>query len=544
MLVQIQEQGVSEVCLCAGSRNSPFVESLNLWASIAPEKFHIWHFFDERSASFFALGRVKDLRAPVAVITTSGTAVAECLSAAVEATYSGLPVVFLTADRPKSYRRSGAPQSIEQSEILGPYAKAFDIDLLTQSWEVRLAESAPTHINVCFDEPLLVGLSHLESVIRTQTSLSLKSDLNKFKESDGNPKWGVANPSPTLEARHERVEKQILDFCTRSHRPLFVISQIPEFAREQVVSDLRRILEALNAPVWIEEISGLRGHPKLKPWRTAMEPNLEKMGSDGLVRIGGIPTTRLWRDLEGKFKTLPVLAFSHLPFSGLSRESSPVLAYRELPIFPSRVVSHSDLQWRQGDEQSLEKLESLLRGHPNSEPGFIRALSELIPAEDGIYLGNSLPIREWDLFSQTRDLSFARREANRGANGIDGQVSTFLGWSARRKSSSWAILGDLTAAYDLSALWITDQLSHSALRLVIVNNGGGQIFKRMYGKEIYRNSHQKSFLHWAKMFDFHYEEFNEEKELNRKCLDLPRKAIIEIFPDAQATENFWNQWQS
>ena len=148
-----RELGVEDFCVCGGSRNAPLIAVLTdgswqladgLSANRQPPTVN--SFVDERSAAFFALGRAKLTGRPAAVITTSGTAVAEMLPAAVEAHYSGVPLVLITADRPERYRGTGAPQAIEQTSIFGVYASR-DAD--------RWTRIGPLHINVEFDEPLL-----------------------------------------------------------------------------------------------------------------------------------------------------------------------------------------------------------------------------------------------------------------------------------------------------------------------------------------------------------------------------------------------------
>ena len=121
--------GVREMCVCSGSRNAP------LLAVLSQSDLKLWTFVDERSAAFFAIGRMKLTGAPVAVVTTSGTAAAELLPALVEAHYSGLPLFVITADRPARFRGTGAPQAIEQVNLFGVYGAR--------------------HINVEFDEPLI-----------------------------------------------------------------------------------------------------------------------------------------------------------------------------------------------------------------------------------------------------------------------------------------------------------------------------------------------------------------------------------------------------
>ena len=144
--------GVREVVLCAGARNAPFVKALG-----ASEKFKTYSFFEERSASFFAIGRMLSEGRPVAIVTTSGTAAAELLPAAVEADYQRLPLVMITADRPRRYRGTGAPQTIVQTGLYTHYVEA-EWDLENESLQkLKTSKARPIHLNVCFDEPLLGG---------------------------------------------------------------------------------------------------------------------------------------------------------------------------------------------------------------------------------------------------------------------------------------------------------------------------------------------------------------------------------------------------
>src|SRR5438477_4553812 len=129
IIERVRGLGVVDFCVCGGSRNAPLIAALASG----------YTFVDERSAAFFALGRAKRDGKPVAVVTTSGTAAAELLPATIEAFYSGVPLVLITADRPARYRGTGAPQSIEQVGLFGIYATTE-----LEGWNRR----APLHINV------------------------------------------------------------------------------------------------------------------------------------------------------------------------------------------------------------------------------------------------------------------------------------------------------------------------------------------------------------------------------------------------------------
>lgn len=141
LIDDVRAAGAAEFCVCAGSRNSPLLVVLG-----NRDEVRLFSFVDERSAAFFALGRAKSHGAPVAVVTTSGTAVAELLPATIEAYYSGIPLMLISADRPARFRGTGAPQSIEQEGLFGVYAETS-----LAAW----TRKRPLHINIEFDEPLL-----------------------------------------------------------------------------------------------------------------------------------------------------------------------------------------------------------------------------------------------------------------------------------------------------------------------------------------------------------------------------------------------------
>ena len=141
LLDEVRGAGVTTFCVCAGSRNSPLIAALSVMKDV-----EVLSFVDERSAAFFAGGRSRRDDRPAAVVTTSGTAVAELMPAAVEAYYALVPLILITADRPSRYRGTGAPQCIDQEGIFGVYAATT-----MERWNRR----APLHLNVEFDEPLI-----------------------------------------------------------------------------------------------------------------------------------------------------------------------------------------------------------------------------------------------------------------------------------------------------------------------------------------------------------------------------------------------------
>lgn len=500
--------GVREFCLCAGARNSPFVYLIQENPFIKT-----YHFFEERSASFFALGRIVATRHPVAIITTSGTAVSECLSAVVEGTYSSLPLFVVTADRPKRFRGSGAPQSIEQVGIFSYYIEAsFDLDADNTHISFNgLSWRKPVHVNVCFREPLIDG-----------------------------PAAKLSPPKEEVRARFpEAIPMQMVDelqeFLER-YRPVVLLSTLPEKMRESAI----QFLEHLQAPIYAEAISNLRGHPRLADFEIRSgEKMLPKLIDDGVcdsvLRLGGVPTVRFWRDLEDKRAELPVFSLGYNHYTGLSRHISHYDNLEDLARIDIQRSKPLPDVVRDYDRAKVEATKALIKKYPQAEPSLLNALSKKLEGQS-VFLGNSLPIREWDLaaFHDTRP---SRVAASRGVNGIDGQVSTFLGWS-RNENENWCVIGDLTALYDLSAPWITSQLEAKKIRIVILNNGGGMIFKKMFGEDIFLNRHQVNFAPWASLWNWSYRSWTEVPD----ALDLNDHEIIEIKVSESQTEAFWREW--
>ncbi|MGE0634416.1 MAG: 2-succinyl-5-enolpyruvyl-6-hydroxy-3-cyclohexene-1-carboxylic-acid synthase [Pseudobdellovibrionaceae bacterium] len=505
--------GVREFILCAGARNSPLVMQLEQTKGI-----RISSFFEERSAGFYALGRAQESERPVCVVTTSGTAVAELLPASIEATYTKTPLVWLTADRPRKYRGTGAPQTVSQPGIFTEYVeKSVDVEEIRElessfNWE----KTRPLHLNVCFDEPLLDG---------PFTLLDLPGDsLNN-----------VPFASP------------LLNFDGSGFKDPFVI--LGGISESYAVAVKNLILKHQ----WIhyaEAPSQLRGDPELCHLQMQSGDKIlfsafREFSFQSLIRIGSVPTLRFWRDLEMEFKNIPVLNLSETVFSGLSRDTKVLELNQFLAWEKSRSLDQlmffrqSQTQaLLQKDRQTTSKLLSLFQEFPLSEPAAIYHFSTNLPQRSSIYLGNSLPIREWDLAAnyETRPL---RVGANRGANGIDGQISSFIGW-CKPETSNFALIGDLTALYDLVGLWAGKERSNCSQRIVVINNGGGQIFKRIFGKDLFLNAHQLGFESWAKMWGWQYRKCLDSRNL--KWTSQTTQEIIEVIPNAEQTAAFWQAW--
>lgn len=513
----LTETGVREFIICAGARNSALLVML-----AAVPGVRLWHHFEERSASFFALGRILDHERPVAVVTTSGTAVAELLPAIIEAHYQGLPLIALTADRPSCYRGTGAPQAIEQAGIFGTYPK-LSLDVTgPENADGELAKLTtwdflgPLHLNLCLEEPTAAALPALReagAILRCRPDI--KNESRGFRKIELPDPSGFPNPLVLI--------GDLLPWETR---------YVEAFAG------------GVGAPVYAEAASGLRESASLEDLILSGGDNtLRRHPHGSVIRIGGVPACRFWRDLENR-PEIPVLSYTRSGHSGLARPSVTRLLENGLtkPDF-----TEYSLHLRSLHGCPDQQLTDILEIHPTSEPALVRALSKVIPAGAVMFTGNSLAIREWNLCAQPPHTIHAR--ALRGANGIDGNLSAFLGLAADAQEA-WCLVGDLTALYDSASAWMLAQLATPRLRIVILQNAGGKIFSRLpalagltdFERRLMENPHQISFEGWARQWGLAHRSFTHA--LPPGLTDLEDRVVIELRPDTAATEAFWEAWST
>lgn len=486
--------GVAEVVLCAGARNLPLVAA---WLGVPSVR--LWHHPEERSAAFFALGRIQAGAGPVAVVVTSGTAAAELLPAAIEGHLQGLPLLLLTADRPRQFRGSAAPQTIVQPGLFGAYAPTLaDASCAAELAPARWDRDDPAHLNLCFDEPLLAGLED----------------------------WGgSAMPGALADPQGPVVD---WDGFGQDGRLVVAVGKLEPAERDPVAGFLR----ALGAPVWVESTSGLWGDPRLDRLWVRDGERVLAAGATHVLRLGGVPCGRFWRDLEAR-PDVRVRSVSRQGWRGLGREAEAVKAGLECLR-----------DWRPQPSPALAAWTRIARENQPSAPAagagpemltervLYGEIARRVAPGARVFLGNSLPVRLWQAQAPWRPGPVCY--ANRGANGIDGEVSAFLG-VAEGADEAWGVFGDLTALYDLAAPWVVRQMTPSRLRIVVVNNRGGGIFARLpavaaaspAARRVVCNAHDLSFRAWAALWGFAYREGRRPADLD----GLPDEpVVIEVLP--------------
>lgn len=486
--------GVAEWVVCPGARNAPLTQLL------LTTDFRVTFWPEERSAAFYALGRARALNKPVAVIVTSGTAAGELLPAMMEAYYSCIPLVAVTADRPKRLRGTGAPQAAEQANLYGVYAPlSYDLEGVEvcnlHDWD----QKSPLHLNLCFEDPLPESPPYVNS---------------------GRPAYPfLCKTNPPIE--------HLTRFMQRARKPLILVSGL---AREERNAVYRFLLET-QAPVYLEGTSGLRDEPKLQNLRT-YNPVLADF--DAVLRIGRVPTHKIWRELEEKKSLIELLSISAQPFSGLSWAPHlhvDVASYLAEFEGPQREYPFPDRFWEK-QIAYRDGLISLMQEEPRAEVSLIHALSRTLPQNTHLYLGNSLPIRSWDLVAAPVS-SGLEITATRGLNGIDGQIASFLGLVEKGRPHA-ALLGDLTALYDFAGLWGLQYIQESDVTIHVINNGGGRIFAGMFPQKEIQNPHALTFQAFADFWKIPYEQLQELPE----DYTIRGTRFVEIQPDNQASDRF------
>ncbi|GEN54236.1 2-succinyl-5-enolpyruvyl-6-hydroxy-3-cyclohexene-1-carboxylic-acid synthase [Halobacillus faecis] len=471
---QLVYSGVEHVVLSPGSRSTPLAMTFAEHSEV-----NHWVHLDERSAAFFALGIAKQEQKPVALVCTSGTAAANYYPAIVEAFYSRVPLVVLTADRPHELREVGAPQAINQIQMYGSYVKWYqDLALpeennfyyarqqAARAVEESITGQGPVHLNIPFREPLIPDFE-LEEAWRGGVQPISRAQRGSLVMPD------------------DQV-KQLFERLAQGEKGLLVVGPQTEPRLAEAVTNLG---SRLGVPVFADPLSQLRtgSHDKrniIENYDALLKSQTVKgqVVPDYIVRFGAMPVSKAYLKWvkEYKEKIDHYVVDDQHEFrepAGIGATfiwSEPVQLCERLSSFmPDGNVETSWLSmWQQmnvlaKNEMLLEPEHSLNEGHA------VVYLSETMPDDSNFFIGNSMPIRDVDSFFMASPKNI-QLMANRGANGIDGVVSTAIGTAATGKPTT-LLLGDISFFHDLNGLWMAKN-KKIPLTIVVINNDGGGIF--------------------------------------------------------------------
>lgn len=465
----LAEGRVTHVVISPGSRSTPLA-----LACLQHSGLKTWVQVDERSAAFFALGLAKACRQPVILVCTSGSAPANWYPAVIEADMGAVPLILLSADRPAELRDCGANQSIDQTHLFGSHVRAFhelpaaDVRpemlnyLRTLTAQVadqcRWPLPGPVHVNVPLREPLV--------------------PVGTFPKAQVMEPVAVSHPLLSLPAE----EAATLASELASGKGLIVCGdgQLgPDFP-EAVVSLARK----LACPVLADPLSGLRfgSHERTSVLcrydaflrRSSVQ---ESLRPDWVLRFGAMPASRTLQQFLSDQPGIP-----HLVVDANGRWPDPLhqatrLVRADPPILCSQLAAAIELaapsSWLSAFQAEEQRAAGLAQQDAPLEAAVVNAIVALLPDGGALFSGNSMAIRDLDAYSGSSTRSL-RIIGNRGASGIDGNVSTAAGLAAGSKSPVVALLGDLAFYHDMNGLLAARGLD---VVFVVLNNGGGGIFE-------------------------------------------------------------------
>ncbi|WP_062260423.1 2-succinyl-5-enolpyruvyl-6-hydroxy-3-cyclohexene-1-carboxylic-acid synthase [Endozoicomonas arenosclerae] len=550
ILEELYRLGVEHVCIAPGSRSAP----LTLVAA-ENEKLRKHVHFDERGLGFFALGLTKSTRKPVAVITTSGTAVANLYPAIIEARQSGVPLVILTADRPPELIDCGANQAIEQQDIYAGYPGAtlklptpdenippsWLLTSIDQAFARSCQQGLPMHVNCMFREPLypegktldysgyLGRLSFWRSAVTPHTVYD-----NQLKVSIGK--------SPV----------EWSEFA--SGKGLLIAGRIEDQASAQALLGLAR---RLGWPLLADVQSQLHGHPETIRHCDLLLATKEGRAllsqADRIFQVGGhLVSKRLDKFISSG-------EWQHYWMAGQEfrrMDTGHCQTYRLVgPIADCcRMLSdlsearESEAAWKGQIDQLSDTLHSWVEELDASEDVITERwlgahLTKMLPEESSLFLGNSLPIRLLDMFSL---FPAGPVFTNRGASGIDGLTATAAGCATGEQKVMVAVMGDLSFLHDLNSLQLLRQLE-TPFVLLVINNDGGGIFNMLpvedrpdAAQQYFVTPHGLNARQAAVMFGLSYHNPANRQELEtllgQACLQAGASVIEVTTRSGQAAE--------
>jgi len=434
---------------------------------------------DERSAGFYGIGLAKRSKKPVAIVCTSGTAAANLSPSVVEANLSGVPLLLLTADRPPELRDCGAGQAIDQLKLYGSHVRWFHEVAIPEFHVDRLAYlrqtlvhavakatnlgGGPVHLNFPFREPFFVEDEWANPPMPAGFA------------------WDhfLQQVSPPVATRTQLTE----DFAGFGNfrRWLVVAGEDCSARIAEVVS------EKLGGPVLADAFSPVR--ESASSYRILRFENLLRDDTfrgeatpDAVLSLGSLPTSKTLRAWLNELD-LPtwVVEPSGRNVDGLHRRTVHLACdFEELAESLPKVEADDGWleSWTKAETQVEAKLSEAFSQIENLFEGKVaHLLSNALPADSDLVVANSMPIRDVEWFWQPGK-GKRRLWGNRGANGIDGTLSTALGVAHASETPAFFLTGDLAFLHDVNGL-LAKNVFHGSLTVVVVNNHGGGIFENL-----------------------------------------------------------------
>ncbi|WP_070120387.1 2-succinyl-5-enolpyruvyl-6-hydroxy-3-cyclohexene-1-carboxylic-acid synthase [Bacillus marinisedimentorum] len=511
---ELVNSGVVDAVISPGSRSTPMAMTMAHHPGM-----NVWLEIDERSAGFFALGKAKASARPVALVCTSGTAAANYMPAVVEAYLSRVPLLVLTTDRPHELRDVGAPQAIDQLNLYGKYAKWFAEMALPEESDAMLryarsfagraaatAKQGPAgvvHMNFPYREPLIPDFT-----------------IDHLWEGGRMNRDAYIVISPGIKTADQALLRKLGAELAGIENGLIVCGPNEDQGFEDAVAGLA---DKLQYPVLADPLSQLRSGEHNKKWIIdgydaflRSEKIKKKAKPDIIIRFGAMPvskpfllylkthpeTRQIIIDEDGGWREPTLLA------SDMIHSNAGQFCDSLKEVLPQRDETDWARQWLNWNAETVSVLKASALNEKIFEGQLFRELQELMPEGSLLFVGNSMPVRDLDSFFFNTGQSI-RTMANRGANGIDGIVSSALG-AASVQAPMVLVIGDLSFYHDMNGL-LASKLYKLNATIVVVNNDGGGIFSFLpqaqhsqHFEDLFGTPHGLDFKHAAELYKGEY----------------------------------------
>ena len=496
------------------------------------EGFETYMNIDERSASFMALGIAKAHKEPTVLVCTSGSAVSHYLPAVLEAQYSGVPLIVLSADRPHTLLHVGAPQTVDQHKIFGTAVNYFEELAVPQeshyyTYPRQVARKAymkamdtkkgPVHINVPLFEPLVPELSrnHFEAG-RSSFKVVKPNYSDIFACGEGN----------NLLERYERI----------------LILAGPQIDIDEAEM-IRSFGESLQAPILADPLSNVRGCGTSKVVISTYDALLagqafwHELKPDCVIQFGQIVVSKRVQQMIASWTDVEYIEVNPTMDSMNPTGKTTMHVQASIDVFTHLYGKNNNSDtylniWRRLDQAGKKQL-SLAIDEPHCFEGrTIRELQKQIPEDGQIFVANSMTIRDFDYFWFSGE-SKAVLYGNRGVNGIDGTISTALGLAVNGRPT-YLVTGDLSLFHDLNGLAVA-KTHNLNLTIILHNNDGGGIFEYLPQKGtkhfdyLFSTSQGLDYSGAAKLYGCGYTKISSPDELSSALAKIGQESGVHII---------------
>ena len=496
------------------------------------EGFETYMNIDERSASFMALGIAKAHKEPTVLVCTSGSAVAHYLPAVLEAQYTGVPLIVLSADRPHTLLHVGAPQTVDQHKIFGTAVNYFEELAVPQeshyyTYPRQVARKAymkamdtkkgPVHINVPLFEPLVPELSrnHFEAG-RSSFKVVKPNYGGAFSCDDGN----------NLLERYERI----------------LILAGPQIDIDEA-NTIRSFGEALQAPILADPLSNVRGCGASDVVISTYDALLagqalwHELKPDCVIQFGQIVVSKRVQQMIASWTDVEYIEVNPTMDSMNPTGKTTMHVQASIDVFTHLYGKNNSSDtylniWQRLEQEGKKQLSSAINEPHCFEGRTIRELQQYIPENGQIFVANSMTIRDFDYFWFSGG-SRAVLYGNRGVNGIDGTISTALGLAVNGRPT-YLVTGDLSLFHDLNGLAVA-KTHNLNLTIILHNNDGGGIFEYLPQKGtkhfdyLFSTSQGLDYSGAAKLYGCGYTKISSPNELSFVLAKIGQESGVHII---------------